>query len=110
MNLTDREKQIVELSSQGFIASEISYILSISERTVEEHLKNSRKKLGAKNTNHLIFLASKAGIISSIFLAISMIPAISSFGTDIMRPSRGRPSFSRIARQARGNREWEILS
>lgn len=45
--LTSREKQVVNLISDGLNSKEISQQLHISKHTVEQHRKNARKKLGA---------------------------------------------------------------
>lgn len=47
--LTDREEQILELIADGFTNKEISYTLSISESTVENHIHHIYMKLGIAN-------------------------------------------------------------
>ena len=47
--LTDRELQVLKLIAQGFTNREISYQLSISESTTENHIHNIYKKLGISN-------------------------------------------------------------
>jgi len=47
--LTDREEQILKLIADGFTNKEISYTLSISESTVENHIHHIYVKLGIAN-------------------------------------------------------------
>ena len=59
VSLTRRERDCLSWIARGRSAWEISEILGIAERTVEFHLENSRKKLGAKNTVHAVALACR---------------------------------------------------
>lgn len=52
--LTDRERQIVEMASEGLMNKEIADKLGISVRTVEVHVYNFMKKLGLRNRTELI--------------------------------------------------------
>jgi DNA-binding NarL/FixJ family response regulator len=47
--LTDRENQVLKQIACGFTNKEISYNLSISESTVENHIHNIYNKLGITN-------------------------------------------------------------
>lgn len=51
MQLTDREMEVFELTGQGQEVSQIAEWLRISERTVEAHRTNARKKLGLADAN-----------------------------------------------------------
>ncbi len=48
--LTQREKEVLKWAAIGHKQIEIAEILKISERTVENHLRNVRKRLGVKST------------------------------------------------------------
>ncbi|MCL4151486.1 UNVERIFIED_CONTAM: hypothetical protein GTU68_050582 [Idotea baltica] len=54
MEISKREKEIVELLAQGLTQKEIANRLFISIRTVETHIKNCTQKLDARNTVNLI--------------------------------------------------------
>ena len=47
--LTDREKSVFLLLVQGLDTKEIGYELSISEKTVRNHISNVMQKLGSKS-------------------------------------------------------------
>ncbi len=51
------------LNAAGFTADEISTQLFISSNTVISHRKNLQRKLNARNTTHLVFLACQFGLI-----------------------------------------------
>lgn len=61
--LTKRESECLSLIASGAGAKKIASDLGISEKTVELHLSNSRKKLDAKNTVHAV-----TGIVARFFL------------------------------------------
>lgn len=63
--LTNREREVLHLSAEGFSASEIAERLSISIRTVETHRSNLMHKLGLNSQNKLIEFAKKHKIIPS---------------------------------------------
>jgi len=52
--LTQREKEIMQLVSQGYSSKEIAAQLFISRHTVESHRKHILQKLSAKNTPQLV--------------------------------------------------------
>ena len=53
-SLSEREKQVVELLSQGLCNKNIARQLSISERTVKFHCSNVYQKFNVKNRFELI--------------------------------------------------------
>jgi DNA-binding CsgD family transcriptional regulator len=57
--LTQREKQIMDLVTQGYTTVEISNILNISETTVITHKQNVKTKLCARNSCHCVSLFLK---------------------------------------------------
>ncbi len=59
---TKREKQIIQLLSQGLESSEIAEVLNISFNTVTTHRRNILRKGEFKNTAHLIGDFFKIGI------------------------------------------------
>jgi LuxR family quorum sensing-dependent transcriptional regulator len=62
--LTAREREVLRWIAVGKTQSEVGEILSISERTVEEHLRNARTKLGTVTTAHSVALALSTREIS----------------------------------------------
>lgn len=61
--LSNREKEILILSVQGLLATEVASALCITERTVASHLRSIYGKLGARNKTEALLLALKRGII-----------------------------------------------
>jgi LuxR family quorum sensing-dependent transcriptional regulator len=62
--LTERETEVLKWSSVGKTAWEIGCILSISERTVEYHLKSISQKMNVVNRTHAVALAIRSGVIN----------------------------------------------
>lgn len=52
-NLTSREREIARLLAQGKRQSDIARELVISARTVEHHVANARRKVGASSAFEL---------------------------------------------------------
>ncbi|CAB1058240.1 hypothetical protein D1BOALGB6SA_2996 [Olavius sp. associated proteobacterium Delta 1] len=61
-NLTDRQKEILQLITEGHVTKEIADILCISVRTVERHKYNIMQELKLKTTAELVKYAIKQGI------------------------------------------------
>jgi len=61
--LTNREREILHLVTEGFTRGEIAKKLSISPRTVELHRSKVMEKLGLRNQAELIRYALKRGIL-----------------------------------------------
>lgn len=59
--LTPREKEILEMISQGHTSQKIAELLIISPRTVETHRTNLMRKLEIKNTAGLVRYAIENG-------------------------------------------------
>lgn len=62
--LTPREREVITWASQGKSAWEIGEILSITQRTAEEHLATAARKLGAVNRTHAVAIAIRQRIIN----------------------------------------------
>jgi DNA-binding NarL/FixJ family response regulator len=58
-----REREVLNLLSDGKSSKEIADILFITERTVESHRKNMIEKAKVKNTVELIAYAASLGVI-----------------------------------------------
>ncbi|WP_414635925.1 helix-turn-helix domain-containing protein [Amycolatopsis sp.] len=61
--LSNREREIVALAAAGLSDSDISATLQISPRTVAAHMRNLRRKLGARNRTHAVARALISGVI-----------------------------------------------
>lgn len=61
--LTEKQREILTLVSQGFSSKEISEKLSISYYTVTTHIKNIYGKLQVNSRTEAIFEAQKIGIL-----------------------------------------------
>lgn len=64
IEVTKREKEIIELISLGYSNKEIAEKINLSTSTVDAHRYNILKKLEVKNTAEMIIKALKAKIIS----------------------------------------------
>jgi DNA-binding NarL/FixJ family response regulator len=62
--ISQREKQILDLISQGLSNQEIAGTLKISQRTVERHRTNLLEKTGSKNSIRLVIYALKNNLIN----------------------------------------------
>lgn len=63
-NLTPRELQVLELIRDGFKNKQVADQLSISENTVNFHIKNIVDKLGANDRTHAVTIAVRRGLLS----------------------------------------------
>jgi len=60
--LTVRQKEILQLITEGYVTKEIADILYISARTVERHKYNMMQELNVKTTVDLVKYAIKEGV------------------------------------------------
>lgn len=63
-DLTPREMQVLQLIRDGFKNKQIANELSISENTVNFHIKNIVDKLGANDRTHAVTIAIRRGLLS----------------------------------------------
>ena len=61
--LTNREREVLQMTAEGMSSSEIGKRLSISPRTAELHRGRMMNKLGLRNQTELIRYALKRGIL-----------------------------------------------
>ena len=54
--LTLREAEVIQLVAEGLTDKEIGVRLSISPKTVSEHVENARGKLGATNRASAVYV------------------------------------------------------
>jgi DNA-binding NarL/FixJ family response regulator len=62
--LTRRERQILELVSEGYANSEIAHALRVAEQTVKFHLSNTYRKLGVANRTEATRWAHVHGLLA----------------------------------------------
>lgn len=60
LNLTDRQKQILNLTAEGMTDKEIALVLGIKWNTVKNHQTLLRDHLGAKNRAHAVAMLCSA--------------------------------------------------
>ncbi|QJX47194.1 response regulator transcription factor [Hymenobacter taeanensis] len=63
-NLTEREKEVLQLLAEGFTNAEIAEKLFTSKRTIETHRQNIIEKTQVKNTAALMRYAVSHGLIA----------------------------------------------
>jgi DNA-binding NarL/FixJ family response regulator len=66
IELTGRQREVLQLLAEGKSAKEIGAILDISPRTVETHKYKMMDGLGVKTTAQLVQYAVKAGLIAPL--------------------------------------------
>lgn len=62
-DLTAREKEVLILVARGMVAKEIARSLTISEKTVRNHLSNIYQKLDIYDRSHIVIYALKHGLV-----------------------------------------------
>ena len=62
--LTARELEVLQLIRDGFKNKQIAYRLSISENTVNFHIKNLVEKLAASDRTHAVTIAVRRGLLA----------------------------------------------
>ena len=62
--LTDREREVLAWTAAGRRQVEIAAILGLSERTIENHLRRIRKRLGVATTAQAVRVAIRNGDIA----------------------------------------------
>lgn len=67
--LTEREREVVQLISQGLSNKDIADRLCISSITVRHHLTNIFDKLGVSNRQKLLLRVHQYGLVGSVALA-----------------------------------------
>ena len=63
VHLSCREIEVLKYSADGKTAGEIAIILSLSESTVQFHIRGAIQKFGANNKMSAVIKAARAGII-----------------------------------------------
>jgi DNA-binding CsgD family transcriptional regulator len=61
--LTDRETDALSWAARGKTNSETAEILSVSDQTIEFHIRNASRKLSATNKTQAVAIALTLGLI-----------------------------------------------
>lgn len=61
--LTDREREVLQLTAEGLTSREIGETLYISHRTVEKHRENIQSKLDLRNAVEMAAYAHRRGLV-----------------------------------------------
>lgn len=64
LELTARQREVLQLLAEGKSAKEIAHVLNISSRTVESHKYKMMDDLGLKTTAQLVQYAVKHGLVT----------------------------------------------
>jgi len=99
--ITARERESLLWAARGKTADESAMIMSISSRTVSNHLSSARSKLNAETTCHAVAKSIKSGLIrtSEIYLLVAVIFSGVAFDVDMNRVrSRTKLPTTRIVR------------
>ncbi|AGW12234.1 response regulator [Megalodesulfovibrio gigas] len=62
--LTNRERQVLQMVSQGLYTREIASMLGLSTKTVEHHRCRLMRKLGCRNSAEVVAWAHRAGLFT----------------------------------------------
>jgi DNA-binding NarL/FixJ family response regulator len=62
-SLTDREREVLQLTAEGHSGNAVAERLFISPRTVESHRTNLMRKLGLRNQKELVRYAAQRGLL-----------------------------------------------
>jgi DNA-binding NarL/FixJ family response regulator len=62
-SLTDREREVFQLTAEGYRSAQIADRLGISHRTVETHRASAMRKLGVRNAIDLVRYALTVGVL-----------------------------------------------
>ena len=63
-DLSEREREILQLIAEGHSGKEIAELLSISPATVDTHRTHILQKLDVHNTAELVLYAVRHGVVS----------------------------------------------
>lgn len=103
VHLSCREVEVLEFAADGYSNKQIGVMMTLSERTVRNHMSSLLAKLGAHNRVEAVIKAIKKGIIMGDLLKerameVPEIPELPSFGQLSGRsrtlPNKGNPSVN----------------
>jgi len=62
-SLTDREREVLQLTAEGYTSREVGERLNISHRTVEKHRENIQEKLELRNSVEMAAYVHRRGLM-----------------------------------------------
>jgi DNA-binding CsgD family transcriptional regulator len=62
--LTDREREVMNLSAEGLTSEQVAQRLGIAARTVNQHIDNVADKLGTRNRTHTVAEAIRNNLLN----------------------------------------------
>jgi DNA-binding CsgD family transcriptional regulator len=63
--LTDRERQVLRLTAEGYSNAEIAELLTIAESTAKTHVKRILTKIDARDRAQAVVLAYRSRLMDS---------------------------------------------
>jgi DNA-binding CsgD family transcriptional regulator len=63
--LTDRERQVLRLTAEGYSNAEIADLLTIAESTATTHVKHILAKIDARDRAKAVVLAYQSGLMDT---------------------------------------------
>jgi len=65
-DLTNREVEVLNLSSKGFTYSETAKMLGLSSHTINSHFKKIYRKLAVHSCNEAVYEARQLGLLKGL--------------------------------------------
>lgn len=106
--ITEKQKQALELASQGLSVVLVAEAMGISVRTVEHHLSEARSRLGAINTTHAVAKSIRLGLIKGLLFALCFSSASADNEVLARKPARVGQTV-RIARTIQNRKDLILL-
>jgi DNA-binding CsgD family transcriptional regulator len=60
---TDAQLECIQQIANGFLQKRMPDTMERTQKAIERHMANARKRIGAKNTVHLVAQCLRAGVI-----------------------------------------------
>lgn len=73
VRLTERQMLTLRMLADGYQRHEIATELFVSMNTVNTHMKAVARKLGSRNTVHMVSLAYRAGLLETALDRVSLV-------------------------------------
>jgi DNA-binding CsgD family transcriptional regulator len=100
--LSKRECEVIEKSIEGNIVKEIADKLCIAFSTADTHIRNAKKKTGAKNMSQLVAMymkANKSLFLSIFFIGLQGFIMFSNPDADLKKTKTAKVRTSKTARK-----------
>jgi len=67
MNLTNKQKSIMDLKAEGQTNKEIAFALQVTESTIQQHIQAAHNKIGGKTPLHSVTIHVEARLLETIY-------------------------------------------